>query len=317
LTQPFEPGTQVEGCTFDEYILEVNKTFVELQGSVPVVLSFESDEPEDDVRLKATLEQLNGFLFTGGNLTLINRDSGEVHAYYRTAKKVIDFAIKSQDERGVSFPILAVCQGFELFGMYIHDDSKDILKDVECLFKTRKVDWAFPVAEVKKESRTFRDFDQDIIEKMAAETHVIHFHKWGFPIDDFHSSAHFTRFFKLVSTDTLESGLQYPTAYEAHKYPFYCVLYHPEYQLMLNRNDTTVAIANSFSSLLYKDALAHKEKTETDSSKALKHAYRPLPMSEGMRPGFKVMPSKQQIPVFGIERAELRRLSSNLSGLSE
>lgn len=81
----------------------------------------------------------------------------------------------------------------------------------------------------------------------------------------------------------------------------------------MNRNDTTVAIANSFSSLLNKEALLHKEQSDTDSRKALKHAYKAITITEGMRPGFKVMPSKQQIPVFGIERAELKRLTSNLS----
>ena len=114
---------------------------MEMQGSIPVYISFNSDTDEENARLQSVLEQIDGFLFTGGNLTLINRETGDTHPYYRTAKKVVDFAIKSKDERGIDFPILAVCQGFQVLGMYVNKDSKDILKDVECIYKSKQVDW--------------------------------------------------------------------------------------------------------------------------------------------------------------------------------
>ena len=109
-----------------------------------------------------------------------------------------------------------------------------------------------PVDQVRSEFRLFKDFDQEIIEKMATEKNVIHFHKWGFHLEDFKSSKEFTNFFKLISIDTVTegNGLQYPTSYEAYNYPIFCVLYHPEYQMIINRNETTMRIANSFSQLI-------------------------------------------------------------------
>lgn len=200
--------------------------------------------------LYSLLDQVDGFLFTGGNLTLVDRESGEVHAYYRTAKKVIEYAKKRKDERGIDFPILAICQGFELLGIYVNDDSKDVLKDVECVAKQRKTEWQKPLDEVRATWRLFRDFDQDIIEKMAEEPSVIHFHKWGFPLTDYLESKGFTEFFNLISINTLDNGVQFPTAFEAQRYPIYCVLYHPEYNMVLNKSDKTLRIANSFSKIL-------------------------------------------------------------------
>jgi hypothetical protein len=43
-----------------------------MSGARPVYISYMSDEEADDRRLYQILEQVNGVLFTGGNLTLIN-----------------------------------------------------------------------------------------------------------------------------------------------------------------------------------------------------------------------------------------------------
>jgi anthranilate/para-aminobenzoate synthase component II len=58
-------------------------------------------------------------------------------------------------------------------------------------------------------------------------------------------------FYKAISKQVLKSGLVYITGMEAYKYPIYSVLYHPEYQMMMNPNEDTLAIANSFSRLLF------------------------------------------------------------------
>ena len=57
---------------FDEYILGINYEFMSLAGARPVQISYLSDEPEDERRLYEVLDQINGVLFTGGNLTLID-----------------------------------------------------------------------------------------------------------------------------------------------------------------------------------------------------------------------------------------------------
>lgn len=66
-------------------------------------------------------------------------------------------------------------------------------------------------------------------------------------------------FLKLLSIDTLDDGLKFPTAFEAHNYPIYCVLYHPEYQMTMNHSETIMNIARSFSSILLIEGLRNIE----------------------------------------------------------
>lgn len=58
------------------------------------MIPYNSDSEEDNTCLYEVLEQLNGFLFTGGNLTLVDKETGATHPYYRTAKKIIDYAVE-------------------------------------------------------------------------------------------------------------------------------------------------------------------------------------------------------------------------------
>lgn len=109
LTQPVTDAKKTEGYDFDEYILAVNYDFVKLTGSEPVYISYLSDTPEDHQRLMDTLEQINGVLFTGGNLTLVDKETGEQHPYYRTSKKIIDYSRKQKDQHNIDFPLLCVC----------------------------------------------------------------------------------------------------------------------------------------------------------------------------------------------------------------
>jgi len=66
------------GFDFDEYILGINYDFISLSGARPVYISYylaETDEGRK--RLYEILDQVNGVLFTGGNLTLVDSETGE------------------------------------------------------------------------------------------------------------------------------------------------------------------------------------------------------------------------------------------------
>ncbi len=57
---------------YDEYVLAINYKFIALSGARPVFISYLSDDEEDQKRLYQVLDSINGVLFTGGNLTLID-----------------------------------------------------------------------------------------------------------------------------------------------------------------------------------------------------------------------------------------------------
>lgn len=67
LTQPVS-NTKKPHFNFTDYILEVNDNFVKWAGSKTVAIPYDISEAD----LQDVLGQINGILFTGGALTLID-----------------------------------------------------------------------------------------------------------------------------------------------------------------------------------------------------------------------------------------------------
>ena len=63
--------------------------------------------PEE--QLMNLLPQINGVLFTGGSLDLIDRETGEQHEYYKTSKKIYHYSKFMKDVKGEDWPILGIC----------------------------------------------------------------------------------------------------------------------------------------------------------------------------------------------------------------
>ena len=51
----------------------------------------------DDGELYPLLDSLNGVYFTGGPLKMMDRETNEPHIYYKTAKKIMGYALKEND----------------------------------------------------------------------------------------------------------------------------------------------------------------------------------------------------------------------------
>ena len=58
---------------YDQYILEINENFVHWAGSRTVAIPFDIDENQ----LQTILSQINGVLFTGGGLKLVDPETRE------------------------------------------------------------------------------------------------------------------------------------------------------------------------------------------------------------------------------------------------
>ena len=116
------------------------------------------DIPEED--LYPILESINAVFFTGGGLNLIDEHTNEQHQYYKTAKKIFDHSKKLKDEKNEDFPILGICQGFELLGMLAAGDDRSVMSDIY-YFENRKVEWD-PVM-VKSQSKMFGNFELSML----------------------------------------------------------------------------------------------------------------------------------------------------------
>ena len=90
---------------YTDYILEVNDNFVRWAGSKTVAIPFNATESE----LFSLLRQINGVLFTGGALTLVDIQTKAQHPYYQTAKKIIQYSKYMKDVKNETWPILGIC----------------------------------------------------------------------------------------------------------------------------------------------------------------------------------------------------------------
>ncbi|CDW89591.1 gamma-glutamyl hydrolase 1 [Stylonychia lemnae] len=267
LTQPVSAGNR-QNSEFDQYILDVNREFVELSGSCAVPIRY--DLPENE--LLDLLAKINGVLFTGGALVLINRKTKEQSQYYKTAKFIFNYCLERKDKYNEHFPIFGNCQGFQVLTLIVANDNIDILEKFPALSNNRRVRWAFPNNEVKKESKFFENFSQELIDKMANNNLAYHAHFFAIHSRFYQEIESLRKFFKVIATDTLIFGFSpYTTIIEAHDYPIYAILFHPEYQLQnytgwlslaTNKNEDTIQIANLISEFYKQESLKNEHKFE-------------------------------------------------------
>jgi gamma-glutamyl hydrolase len=92
---------------------------MELGGALPIYIPYNISSEE----LYPILEQVNGIFFTGGSIDLSDLFTDALHPYTITAKKIYDYALKSNDN-GVYFPIIGICQGMELLHILVANDTK-------------------------------------------------------------------------------------------------------------------------------------------------------------------------------------------------
>lgn len=104
LTQPVA-ASKKDKFNYRDYILEVNDNFVKWAGSRTITIPYDIAE-EDLIKL---LSQINGVLFTGGGLDLIDPKTGKQHPYYVTAKKIYTYSKYMKDARKEEWPILGIC----------------------------------------------------------------------------------------------------------------------------------------------------------------------------------------------------------------
>jgi len=106
LTQPVaEKRKKQFDFKYDDYILEINNNFAKWGGSRTVEIPYNISNSD----LKNLLPQINGVLFTGGGLELINPKSKEPHPYYQTAKKIFMYSLYMKDVRKEEWPVLGIC----------------------------------------------------------------------------------------------------------------------------------------------------------------------------------------------------------------
>lgn len=137
LTQPVA-DIKKDHFNYNDYILEINDNFVKWAGSRTVAIPYDISEEN----LMHLLPQINGILFTGGALELINQTTGKQHKYYVTAKKIFQYSKFMKDVKEEEWPILGICQGLEVISVLLNDDKIQTLDEINIYGQSLPIDWS-------------------------------------------------------------------------------------------------------------------------------------------------------------------------------
>jgi gamma-glutamyl-gamma-aminobutyrate hydrolase PuuD len=91
LTMPVTADKNTEKLTGSQYILHVNDLYMKLGGCNTVAIPYDIEADS----LESLLSQINGVLLTGGMLEM-----SADHAYYQTAKRIVQYCKDKKDKEG-------------------------------------------------------------------------------------------------------------------------------------------------------------------------------------------------------------------------
>jgi gamma-glutamyl-gamma-aminobutyrate hydrolase PuuD len=176
MTQPVSTDKK-DSFNYDDYILEINDNFVRWAGSKTVAIPYDISEED----LTAMLRQINGVLFTGGGLKLIDPDTQEQHTYYKTAKRVYQYSKYMTDVKNQTWPVLGICQGLEVISLIASGDDTTVLDEIFMYGENRQVSWA----ENSTDSQLWGTFPTYLRDAMEEHRLALHAHSYSVSMPTF------------------------------------------------------------------------------------------------------------------------------------
>ena len=77
----------------------------------------------------------------------------------------------------------------------------------------------------------FKDFPKTLLQRMGEENLLFQDHDWTVATKTYKTSPKLANFFKILATDQV-NGTEFVMAMQAHKYPIFGTMNHPEVQNM-------------------------------------------------------------------------------------
>jgi gamma-glutamyl hydrolase len=172
---------------------------------------------QDYSKIDEILSKVNGVLFQGGS-----RDLDLGNRWEKTAKHIFDKVIE-MNERGHYFPLLGICQGFELIHS-LFTNTVNVLSDFDAY------NMASPLFHTLdfENSRMFAGFTEEEKWVMQEENVAAQFHHKGIKLDTYNSRRELDEFFDVTTTARDRNDHSYINSVEAKTFPIYAIQHHPE-----------------------------------------------------------------------------------------
>jgi len=175
--------------------------FVQSAGGrvVPIV-----DDSRLFKRLDSILEKVNGVMFPGGEINLIDSK------YYLAAKRIFEKSV-SMNKEGTHFPIFGICRGFQAMPV-LTAGSIDILK----LYTSKNISLPMKIPEDYKQSKMFKDLPDDLKKVMEMKDITANYHKYGIHPSEIRNNEKLSKDYRILGTSVDENGKSFIAAYEGN-----------------------------------------------------------------------------------------------------
>lgn len=133
---------------------------------------------------------------------------------------------KERNDRGVYFPIIATCLGFE--GLLISENLLNT-KTLDCNMKDHSQ--AHSIALIKEnfqKSKYWSQFKFDEISRLFKGKVLYFSHSCGLRVNHFKENKLLSASFRLIATSRVDNDYNIVTSIEHKKYPFLANQWHPE-----------------------------------------------------------------------------------------
>lgn len=128
-------------------------------------------------------------------MTLVDKETKEVHPYVKTASKIVAYSKYVKDEKKETFPVLGICQGLEVIGVILNKGEIEVLDRIVEYGVNRNVNWK---VDPKKESQLWKDFEREVVEYMAQHPSVLHAHTYSISVETYMNIPKLQSFMKVT-----------------------------------------------------------------------------------------------------------------------
>ncbi|XP_043477631.1 gamma-glutamyl hydrolase A-like [Leptopilina heterotoma] len=198
---------------YKSYIAASYVKFIEGAGArcVPIWIG-RNDSYYEDI-----MSKINGVLLPGGAAAKFNDTNG-----YGGAGDRIRRIAKKYNDNGDYFPIFGTCLGFELL-VFLSTNRASFMTRCDSYNHTLPLIFSSGY----KNSKMFKNAPSNVIKILRTENVTANYHIYCITKSDL-DKVHLADEYTVLSTSYDKNGLEYISAIEDRKYPFYGVQFHPE-----------------------------------------------------------------------------------------
>ncbi|CAD8152642.1 unnamed protein product [Paramecium octaurelia] len=195
--------------------------WIEQAGARVIPIHWDSSYDE----ITSTLNQINGVLFTGGDVDLYlnNTQPGFTFNKFTDTASFIFQKVIQFNKAGKFYPLLGICQGFQLIN-YIASSYYEVLtRMTDDLGKQR-------LLEINSEEDSFvlKSIDSVTLEYLKNVDGPYYSHNWGVVQQTYEKAYSLGAFFKIIAYSRDGANLKYIAICEGREVPIYGYQFHPE-----------------------------------------------------------------------------------------